>query len=240
MSATPTEKHSVTLGVEQVPILLRRSNRATLGIAVRPDASVVVTAPRDAELGVVLQQVERKASWILQSRREFALFLPSTPERRFVPGETHLYLGREHRLAVEVGERGVRREGGRLVVGQRRAGDTGSVEASLRRWYRARANEILPERLDAALEHFRTERVARPILVIRRLSKRWGSMSPKGTSMLLNVRLVEADRDEIDYVIVHELCHALHADHGAKFLALLQRKMPDWRQRKRSLERRFA
>ena len=58
--------------------------------------------------------------------------------------------------------------------------------------------------------------------------------------MLLNARLIEADRDEIDYVIVHELCHAVHADHGAKFLALLQRKMPDWRERKRGLERRFA
>ena len=240
MSTASIEEHSVTLGTERVSILLRRSNRTTLGIAVRPDASVVVTAPQDAELGAVLREVERRGPWILQSRREFSLFLPRTPERRFVPGETHLYLGREHRLSVQPGKQGVRREGGRLVVGQRTPGVPKSVEAVLRRWYRARANELLPERLDASLKLFTTERVARPVLAIRRLDKRWGSMSSDGTSMLLNVRLIEADRDEIDYVIVHELCHAVHADHRAAFLALLQRKMPDWRERKQSLEWRFA
>jgi len=46
--------------------------------------------------------------------------------------------------------------------------------------------------------------------------------------------------DKIDYVITHELCHRVHHHHGPKFFELLDRVMPDWPERKQSLERRLA
>jgi hypothetical protein len=55
--------------------------------------------------------------------------------------------------------------------------------------------------------------------------------------LVVNRRLVEADVDAIDFVIVHELCHLAHHDHGPAFLALLSARMPDWLERKARLER---
>ena len=76
-------------------------------------------------------------------------------------------------------------------------------------------------------------------LIVRQLKQRWGSMSPAGR-LVLNRALIQAAVPEIDYVITHELCHRIHHHHGAAFFDLLDRVMPDWQQKKISLERRLA
>lgn len=78
--------------------------------------------------------------------------------------------------------------------------------------------------------------VERPRLMIREMTHRWGSFTAKGL-LVLNLELVRASPSLIDYVIAHELAHALHPDHGAKWEELLTRAMPDWRARKDELER---
>ena len=239
MSGASAETHHVQLGSRRQVIKLRRSCRRTLGVVVHPDASVVVTAPQGASTEAVLRTVEGRAAWILGAIRDFERFLPRTPPRRHVAGETHLFLGREYRLAIDREGCGVRRETGRLIVGSASA-QPNHVGTTLRRWYGRQARMVLDARLDAGLPLFAVEGVRRPALTIRRLDKRWGSMSNDGTCMLLNTRLVEADRDEIDYVIAHELAHIVEPHHGPAFHDLLTRKMPDWRRRKLALEHRFA
>ena len=46
--------------------------------------------------------------------------------------------------------------------------------------------------------------------------------------------------DLVDYVLVHELCHLKHLDHGPGFHALMQRSLPDWKERRRRLNDRKA
>ncbi|WP_308917250.1 SprT family zinc-dependent metalloprotease [Jannaschia sp. LMIT008] len=229
----------VTLGARRLPVRLVRSNRKTLGIAVHPDTRVVATAPHGAEHDAIERAIAGRGGWVLDAIREFERFLPRTPPRRYVSGETHLYLGREHRLVVDPDGLGVRRDGNRLVVGGRRD-DTDGVRRALNRWYGVEARRVLSDRLDAGLALFAAQGVMRPALTVRRMEKRWGSMSNDGRRMLLNTRLVEAGTDEIDYVVAHELAHILEPHHGPAFHALLERKMPDWRARKDRLERRFA
>lgn len=61
-------------------------------------------------------------------------------------------------------------------------------------------------------------------------------MSP-GRRLLLNLRLIQAPVDAIDYVITHELCHLFERDHGPRFYRLLNRVMSDWEHRKACMER---
>lgn len=57
--------------------------------------------------------------------------------------------------------------------------------------------------------------------------------------MTLNVRLIQAPKTSIEYVIVHELCHLVHQDHSSRFWQLLDKIMPDWEKRKHKLELAF-
>src|SRR5690625_4722236 len=68
-------------------------NRKTLGIRVYPDCSVHVIAPEHTKMDKIREKLKLKAAWILKQQQEFLSFQPLTPERMFVNGETHLYLG---------------------------------------------------------------------------------------------------------------------------------------------------
>jgi predicted metal-dependent hydrolase len=61
---------------------------------------VVIAAPEDATLAGIEAKLRKRAAWVTRQQRYFSQFLPRTPERRFVAGETHLYLGRQYRLKL--------------------------------------------------------------------------------------------------------------------------------------------
>lgn len=65
------------------------------------------------------------------------------------------------------------------------------------------------------------------------MERRWGSCTASG-QVLLNP-LILSPTAYIDYVIIHELCHLNHSNHGSEFHGLLARAMPDWRDRKARL-----
>ena len=88
---------------------------------------------------------------------------------------------------------------------------------------RKEAKKILPQRLEElAKKHgFKYNKVA-----IRNAKTRWGSCSYRN-NINLNLHLARLDGDLIDYVILHELCHTVEKNHGAKFWALLHKHMPN-------------
>ena len=78
--------------------------------------------------------------------------------------------------------------------------------------------------------------IERPGLYIRNMKSRWGSCNNRQKRVGLNVQLIKADRECIDQVVLHELAHFVHYDHGEGFYALLGKLMPDWKERKKRLE----
>lgn len=234
-------QHSIQYGEHRIDFAIVRRERATLEIAVEPDASVVVAAPSDASLTAIKEKVRKRAAWIRRQQRYFVQFMPRTPERLYIAGETHLYLGRQYRLKVvpHVGST-VKLVRGFIVV-QTSQPDRAEVTRELvQNWYRERAHAKFAERMEVNLLRFPAPEDFRPKgLIIRQLRQRWGSMS-SASRLLLNRRLIEAPLDAIDYVITHELCHIAVPHHGPEFFELLDRVLPDWQKRKHRLEQKMA
>lgn len=65
---------------------------------------------------------------------------------------------------------------------------------------------------------------------------RFGSCSPKNR-ICYSFRLMAYPPEAVDYVIVHELAHILQKNHSPRFYAEVQKILPDWRERKKLLER---
>lgn len=64
---------------------------------------------------------------------------------------------------------------------------------------------------------------------LRVLSSQWGSLAPDGT-LTLDLALVLGRPSAFHYVLVHELCHLLHADHSRAFWHEVERRCPAWRE----------
>lgn len=231
----------VEYGEQVLEFVLHRRPRKTLSISVQPNLSIEVTAPTDATIDRICEKVRKKGPWITRQLRFFEQYQPRTPERRYVSGETHLYLGRQYKLKVIADvQSGVKLLRGQLVVRTHRPNRPDVTEALLQDWFDERAKAKFAERITICRGRFPDPEAFRPDgVIVRTLEQRWGSMTPKG-NLVLNKALIHASTEAIDYVITHELCHIEQPHHGRAFFDLLRRVMPDWEKRKQKLERQLA
>lgn len=230
------EHIDISWGRRRVTAELARTDRRALRIDVRSDGEVAVYAPVGEDIDEIRARAGRKSAWIFAQIDKVEQRPNATPERRFISGETHLYLGRQYRLSIEQSkDPNVRLEGARLVIGARSVDDQPHCRRILQTFYTLRAREVFPQRFAVIAEPFIRKGLRHPPLVIRSMLKRWGSFTPGGR-VVLNVDLVRASPHLIDYVICHELAHAFYPDHGEGWRNLLENIMPDWQVRKTNLE----
>lgn len=227
---------SVAHGKENIEFSLFHVDRKTLEIAVHPDRTVVVKAPLGIDHEAIRTRVARRAGWIIRQRDFFRQFDPRTPARRYVGGETHLYLGRHHRLRIGSGNHDVvKLTRGYFEIEVKGDISPEKVKCLMDRWYKGKASGKFNESIDRYWFYFEKFSLERPRLQIKHMRKRWGSLSANGM-LTLNTDLIRAPRECIDYVIIHELSHLRYADHGPAFYRFLDKVMPDWEKRKHKLE----
>ncbi len=222
-------------GGETIPVAVSFGDRKRLSLSVHPDRSVTAIAPAGRSVDEVIAHLHRRRKWIIRQRRHFEQYLPAPEPRRYVSGETHLYLGRQYRLRVQKAERTeVKLSGGYFQVGTPAPDNPRKVATALNGWYRSRAERVFREQIERLLETAPSLRPRTLRFQIRTMKRAWGTCSPLGT-ISLNLELIKAPRHCIDYVIVHELCHLKIHNHSPAFYRLLSRHMPDWKERKARL-----
>lgn len=225
---------SVRWGNTTIPYQYSYAKRKTLAISVHPDLTVTVKAPEGTEPEAIREKVRQRGPWVNNAWREFILYLPRQPRRQYVSGETHRYLGRQYRLKVVEGESVmVKCLRGYLCVTTDDPSPA-KVQKLLDNWYREHARVVFHERLSECCRLAACEGIQMPVLRIQKMASRWGSCSDSGR-ILLNLELIKASKECIDYVITHELCHLKEKHHGPRFWRLLEKLMPDYSQRRKRL-----
>jgi predicted metal-dependent hydrolase len=231
--------HSVPFGSDDINFRIRRSSRKTLAITVRPSGHIFVTAPRRLKIAAIRAKVHKRRKWVRAQQHYFEQFSPRTPSRRYVTGETHLYLGRRYRLRVVSARRNDVKLVGRYIQVSLKKRSEAHVRRLLDKWIAARAQEQFMKRLEAWRPWCRQRRIQVPELRVRTMRKRWGSAHRNGR-IYLNPELVRTPSVCIDYVIAHEVCHLQCPHHDKRFYRMLSAVLPNWRDLKHRLELSLA
>lgn len=170
----------IRFGSLEITFELLYQERKSLGITVHPDRRVTVRAPMEAPYERILELVRKRIPWILKQQRYFLAFEPFTPERKYVSGESHLYLGRQYRLKIyDAAFDQVKLKGGFLEVYTNQRSKT---KALVLDWYKKHAAIKFREIADIWIERFKKYGVEPSQIVIKQMDKRWGSCTPKGKS----------------------------------------------------------
>lgn len=229
-------KYSVSYGRKTIDFKLLFCERKTMEIAVHPDSSVIVKAPVQSDIELIENKIIKRARWILRQQQYFSQFNPRTPARSYVNGETHLYLGKQYRLKIsKASENTVKLSRGFFHITFRNASTPDVIRLLLNQWYMEKAKVQFGESLNRCWQKFDHLEFEKPNLSVKRMQKRWGSLSNKGT-LTLNTTLIRAPKECIDYVVTHELCHLKHHNHSPEFYKLLDAVVPGWEKIKHKLE----
>ncbi len=125
-------------------------------------------------------------------------------------------------------------DGEYLILSLRKTEDCGKRREALKRFAEKKLFEYVRLRFSEVYPLF-SDATPMPELKLRVMRARWGSCRPKSALITLNTRLAFYPTSYIDYVIMHEFTHFLHADHSAMFWEALSLRMPDWAQRRATL-----
>ena len=164
-----------------VEYTLERKRIKNIYIHVKPDGSVLVTAPRYVALAEIERFVELKTDWIEKTRKRLAES-PVVPVREYTKEDYNALLGR--------------------------------LNLFLPRY--AEMTGLYPSRIS-----------------IKNMKTRWGSCNPQSRAVHFAVQLTDMPDEFIEYVVLHELCHLKYRGHGVRFWALVERYMPDYKDRRK-------
>ncbi|MHA1227218.1 MAG: M48 family metallopeptidase [Candidatus Hodarchaeales archaeon] len=210
--------------------------RSNLAITVKPDKSILVKAPITSEFQEVQKKLKKRGRWILKQINYFDKFHPKQPEREYVSGETHYYLGRQYRLRIRKGkEEEIKLKGKFFIAKTMRSNDREYIKSLIMEWYANHAQMLIDRRIKYYAEKILGKGYRQLKTRYIFMKSRWGSCDTvKGINF--NIELVKTPIQCIDYVIVHELCHIVHPNHDKAFYRVMGKIMPDCKERKEKLE----
>jgi predicted metal-dependent hydrolase len=219
--------NTVNYGTSVLRYSVSRTSRKTLAIEVHPDLSIKAIAPLDSTNNEIEEKILKRGQWIKRQQLYFEQFLPHTPFREYVSGETHYYLGKQYILKIRKSENeSVKLKGGELIIKTHRTDDIQKVKQLLSAWYYQHAMRKFNDLITKSLTKFKGYKLSKPKLVIRRMTRRWGSCTPN-KMIILNPEIIKAPGKSIEYVIIHELCHLIHPNHSHSFYKFQDKVMPD-------------
>ena len=215
--------------VRGTPVEIVRKDIKNLHLGVYPpNGRVRVAAPLYLDDDAVRLAVISRLGWIRRKQADFEQQSRQS-QREFVTGESHYFQGRRYRLDVTEHDSPptVRLLNNTTMALSVRPGtDRDMREAVLYRWYRRELRDQLPALL-AKWEPRVGVTVAD--VRIRKMKTLWGSCNIEAGRIWLNLELIKKPTSCLAYVLVHEMVHLLERKHNARFQALMDRFMPQWR-----------
>ena len=205
---------------------VKRSKRKTLSIYIERDGSVSVLAPEnntDEEIETIVEQKSYKIFKHLAEREELNA---TRTYREIANGESFLYLGRNYRLQlVKDQDVPLKLKDGHLYLLKSLKDEAQEV---FKTFYREKA---LP-RITSRVDYYKGHLGVKPGEIrIMELQNRWASCSRKG-DLNFHWKCLMAPLTVLDYIIVHEMAHLIHENHSEAFWNVVDKILPDYRERK--------
>lgn len=230
----------VKKGREVIEYDIELSIRRSVSITIRqPDGRVVVKAPIGVSMVDVESFIKAKSEWIFKHKQRVADMSSQRITREYNNGSSHLLLGKPFKINVieSVNKKIEELSDGSLNIF---LPDTTSdrVEITLKKWYLSKATNVFPSIIKQIADDFISRHNIKKMVSFqfKYVSSYWGVCTSKGV-IRLNLELMRAPKECIEYILVHELCHLVHHNHSSKFYDLMSKEMPDWQDRKALLER---
>ncbi|MGI9249642.1 MAG: M48 family metallopeptidase [Pseudohongiellaceae bacterium] len=218
------------LVINDLEFEVRRSpRRKTLGLTVGRAGELVVHSPESANEAELRKWVKKKLLWVHQKLLHKEEYNSGVHKVEAVSGETIAYLGQNYRLKIIKNQSTALHFDGQWFL--LRENERVNASRHFQTWYRETGTAWLNERI----QHWVPKVGVTPSrVVVRDLGFRWGSCGKNGV-LYFNWRLLQLPVSLVDYVIVHELAHLHEHNHSPAFWRIIDRALPDWKERENEL-----
>ncbi len=225
---------SETIQLGTLSIVVTRKDIKHVHLSVYPpDGRVTLVAPIETRLDVARAYAISRLGWIRQQQAKLKSQARETP-RQFIERESHYLWGRRHLLSVAYRDTkpSVLLDHKHITLTVRPDSDAKKRAEVIHDWHKLLLHEVVP----ALIEKWqRTLKVKVTGYFLQRMKTKWGSCNHRAGNIRLNTELVKKPKDLLEYVIVHEMVHLLEPTHSERFIALMTKHYPTWREARAEL-----
>lgn len=223
---------SIQLG--ELTIEVTRKAVKNVHLSVHPPAGhVTLVAPTSTRLEVARAYAISKLGWIRDQQEKLQAQARETP-RQFVERESHYLWGRRYLLSVveQDAKPGVKLDHRRITLTVRPGSSAEKREEVMHDWHRALLHQTIPGLIQKW----------QPVLgvtvsayFLQRMKTKWGGCNHRTGAIRLNTELAKKPKDLLEYVVVHEMLHLIEPTHSPRFIDLLDKHYPNWREARAEL-----
>lgn len=225
---------SEVIEIGDMEITVTRKDIKNVHLSVHPpNGRVTMSAPRDTRLEVARAYAISKIGWIREQQTKLRNQSRETP-RQFVERESHYLWGRRYLMTVieQDSKTGVILDHKRITLSVRPGSDHAKRASVIHEWHKTLLHEFIPP-LIARWEPRLGVHVAAYFL--QRMKTKWGSCNHEAGHIRLNTELVKKPKDLVEYVVVHEMVHLIEPTHSDRFISLITKHYPHWREARAEL-----
>jgi predicted metal-dependent hydrolase len=198
-----------------------------------PNGRVKISAPLRMSAATIRVFAISKIGWIRQQQAKLRSQKRESP-REYLDRESHYVWGKRYLLKVVEDEvaPSVELQPVALRLRVRPDASEATREAVVASWYREVLKAEIPQLIEAWEPRLN---VAVRGFYVRRMKTKWGSCNPAARTIRLNTELAKKPKECLEYIVVHELAHLTERHHNERFLAILDKHMPQWRLHRQEL-----
>lgn len=227
------------LNGKQIEYDLQRKEVKNINLRIKADRTILVSANSYVSEITIEEFIKSKSDYILKALAHYEELAKYAPKpKQYVDGETFRIFGHDRRLKIVIEKKNkVEYDESYITLYVKNPNDFALKKKTMDKWIMLIFQETINSLCEAIYPKFQKYGVSYPVIRYRNMISRWGSCQPKRCVLTFNYALIEAPISCIEYVITHEFTHFLQPNHSKRFYQQLAMFMPDWEERKRTLEK---
>jgi hypothetical protein len=223
-----------TIKLGEIAIAVTRKDIKHVHLSVHPPGGrVTLVAPTGTRPEVARAYAVSRLGWIRKQQARLRAQVRE-PARHYVTRESHYVWGKRYLLSVVEREQkpSVTMDHRRVTLTVRPGSARAKREAVMHEWHKGLLHEEVPRLIRKWEPRLKVKVVA---YFLQRMKTRWGGCNHEARHIRLNTELVKKPRDLLEYVLVHEMAHLIAPTHSERFVALLSKHCPAWREARAEL-----
>jgi len=221
----------------QLSIDVVRKDIKNMHLAVYPPTGRVrIAAPlRISDEAIRLFAIS-KIAWIRKHQRNF-ISQDRQPKRQYEERESHYFFGKRYLLRIieaDAPPKVIVKSKTYLDLHIKPDATVKQKQTILNEWYRAELKKLIQPIID---KWERKVGVSVSDWQVKQMKTKWGTCNIEKKRIWINLELAKKPIHCLEYIIVHEMIHLLERHHNERFLALMEKYMPQWRFNKEELNR---
>ncbi len=200
-----------------------------------PTGRVKISAPLRMELETIRIFAISKLGWIKQQQTKIRSQKREAP-RDYITRESHYFKGKRYLMTIveSNSKPSVNIKHDKLLLQVRPNTNTEQRQIIIQEWYREQLKVIVPKYI-AKWEEKMDVKVAE--FGIKKMRTKWGTCNREAKRIWINLELAKKPLECLEYIIVHEMIHLFERNHNDRFIAYMNKFLPQWKHFKQELNR---